>query len=252
MFAAISRNIFSACTRASSSETLCSAAYCATAAETLGRAHDDLLDAVIGLQHRPLDDALGPVQEREDRAPDHARELGDARVRPRAGESEHVDRIAHLHVQSAIGGEEREHLRDVVRARERAVRQVEEAAARARTLAPEQRQRNQEDRPARALRRGDHLGEQVALLAPLVDPALAAREQLRAQARGAQEQEQRTALARQLAACTRARAPARRPAARRAAGARACAARRAAAGSTRTGSRWRSPTAAGPRAGTAC
>src|SRR4029450_6529617 len=66
------------------------------------------------------------------------------------------------------------------------------------TLAPEERERHQEYRPARALRRADHFGEQVALLAPLLDAPLPALE-LRAQARGAQEQEQRAALARELA-----------------------------------------------------
>ena len=162
------------------------------------RPHHDLLHAVARLQDRPLDHALGPVQEGEDRSADHARDLGRARVRARRREPGHVDRVAHLHVQAAVGGEERQHLRDVVGPRERAVGEVQEAPPRARALAPEQRERHHEHRTPRALRGADHLGQQVALLAPLIDAALPAAE-LRAEARRAQEQEQRAALARQLA-----------------------------------------------------
>ena len=149
----------------------------------------DLLHAVARQEERPFDDALLAVEEEEDRAPHLAREglrvlaaaLGDER-----GE---VDLLAEVDRELAVRDQEARDLREVGRPGRRAVGEVQHAPRRARPLAPEERDRDEEDGLPGG-RDVDDLGEQIALPPHLLDRGLAAAHDL-AEPLGAEEEEER-------------------------------------------------------------
>ena len=157
-----------------------------------GVAHHGFLDLVARPQRRPLDGAFLAGEELHDRAPELARGGELVRLFVLLDEGGDVERVSHLDRQVPIGQEERRHLREVGRPAGRAVVEVEEATLGPRTLAPEERQRDERHLAAFRGRGIDDLAQHLEFTPPVLDRGLAPAH-LGREPRGPQEEEHRLA-----------------------------------------------------------